>query len=92
MKITIRVKPNSKENQIEEIGPNQFAVKVKAPPKENRANQEVIEVLSKYFQVPKSRISILSGLKSKQKMVEIDGPTKNLPVSGEREERGLGRV
>ena len=84
MKISIRVKPNSKESQIEEIGPNHFAVKVKAPPKENKSNREVIEVLSKYFQVSKSRISILSGLKSKQKMVEIDGSARNLPVSGGR--------
>ncbi len=72
MKISIRVKPNSKESWIGEIGPNQLLVKVKAPPHENRANQEVIEILSKYFQVPRSRISILSGLKSKQKMVEIE--------------------
>jgi hypothetical protein len=72
MKISIRVKPNSKESQIEEIGPNQLLVKVKAPPRENRANQEVMEILSKHFQIPRSRISILSGLKSKQKVVKIE--------------------
>jgi len=72
MKISIRVRPNSKESRIEETGPNQLLIKVKAPPRENRANLEVMEILSKYFQVPRSRISILSGLKSKQKMVEIE--------------------
>ena len=72
MKISIRVKPNSKESQIEEIGPNRLLVKVKAPPRENRANQEVMEILSKHFQVPRSRISILSGLKSKKKVVKIE--------------------
>ncbi len=71
MKFSIRVKPNSKENQIEEMGPHQFLIKVKAPPHENKANQEVIALLSEYLQVPKSRILILSGLKSKQKMVKI---------------------
>ena len=72
MKFSIRVKPNSKESQIEEMGPNQFLVKVKAPPQENKANREVITLLSDYLHVPKSRISILSGLKSKQKMVKIE--------------------
>ena len=72
MKISIRVKPNSKENQVEEKGPNQLLVKVKAPPQENRANQEVIKILAEYFQIPKSRIAIITGLKSKQKVVEIE--------------------
>lgn len=72
MKISIRVKPNSKERHVEEIGPGQLLVKVKAPPQENRANQEVIETLAEYFHVPKSRISILSGSKSRQKIVKIE--------------------
>lgn len=72
MKISIRVKPNSRENRVEEIGPNQFLVRVKAVPKENKANQEAVETLARYFQVPKSRISIITGLRSKQKIVEIE--------------------
>jgi uncharacterized protein len=73
MKISIKVKPNSKENQVEKKGPNQLLVKVKAPPRENRANQEVIETLAEYFHIPKSRISIVTGLRSKQKVVELKG-------------------
>lgn len=72
MKVSIKVKPNAKENRVEEIGENQFLVKVKAPPKENRANQEVIETLAEYFEVPRSRVSILTGLKSSQKIVKIE--------------------
>lgn len=72
MKISIKVKPNAKENKIEEIGKNQFIVKVKAPPKENKANKEVIKTLSEYFKTSKSKITILSGLKSTQKIVSIE--------------------
>jgi hypothetical protein len=71
MKISIKVKPNSKESQVEEIGRNQFLVKVKAPPKENKANQEVIEILARYFKIPKSQVLILTGLKSSRKVVNI---------------------
>jgi uncharacterized protein len=71
MKIAVRIKPNAKENSVEETGRHQFLVKVKAPPKENKANQEMVGALAAYFGVPKSRVCILSGLKSKQKVVEI---------------------
>jgi len=73
MKVSIKVKPNSKESRVEETGPNQLLVKVKAPPREGKANLEVVESLAKYFGVPKSRISITAGLKSSKKIVDIEG-------------------
>jgi hypothetical protein len=72
MKISIRVKPNAKENKVEKTGRNQFSVWVKAAAKEGKANKEVIEVLAEHFKVPKSCISIITGLTSKRKIVEID--------------------
>ena len=72
MKISVKVKTNSKENRVEEVAPNQFDVRVKVPPRENRANQEIIEILAGYFHLPKSRLSIVRGMKSKQKVVEIE--------------------
>ena len=72
MKISVKVKPNSKEGQSEEVGPHQLLVRVKAPAQENKANQELRERLADYFHVPKSHISIVAGLKSKQKVVKIE--------------------
>ena len=54
------------------MGPNQFLVRVRAVPRENKANQEVVETLARHFHVPKSRVSIRAGLGSKQKIVEIE--------------------
>ena len=70
MKISIRVKPNSKTEKIEKSG-EFFTVYVKEPARENKANLAVINLLSEHFKVPKSQISIVSGLKSKQKIIEI---------------------
>jgi len=72
MKIFVKVKPRSREAAVEKTGPNQFQVKVKAPPKEGKANQEMIEALALHFGVSKSRVTILSGLKSNQKIVNIE--------------------
>jgi len=70
MKISVRVKPNMKEEKVEKVG-DVFTVYVKVPAKEGRANRAVIELLSEYFKVTKSQIVILTGIKSKQKIIEI---------------------
>jgi uncharacterized protein (TIGR00251 family) len=71
MKISIRVKPNSRENKIEKIGEGAFLVRVSAPAKEGKANKAVIELLSEYFNVPKSNVAIKSGHKNKIKLINI---------------------
>lgn len=73
MKISITVKPKSKEERVEETD-NGYVAYIKEQPIENKANKALIKLLSEYFGVPKSRIAILSGIKSKQKIVEIKGP------------------
>ncbi|MEW6003258.1 MAG: DUF167 domain-containing protein [Nitrospirota bacterium] len=70
MKLLITVKPKSKQERLEKID-NGFVAYVKEQPIENRANSALIKLLSEYFGVPKSRITILSGMKSKNKIVEI---------------------
>ncbi len=70
MRIQIRVKPNSRTEEVSQEG-DSFIVKVKEPPKEGKANQAVIRLLSEHFGVPKSRVRILSGIKSKNKVVEV---------------------
>ena len=71
MKITIKVKTNAKVNSVEEGQGGELRVLVKAPPQEGRANGAVIETLAAHFKVPKSRVAIVGGFKSKTKIVEI---------------------
>ena len=71
MKHTISVKTNAKKNAAEQAANGSLRVFVKAPPQEGRANEAVIETLAAHFKVPKSRISIVGGFKSKQKIVQI---------------------
>ncbi|HKY73811.1 MAG TPA: DUF167 domain-containing protein [Patescibacteria group bacterium] len=46
-------------------------VSTPASAREGKANKDVVEQLAQYFNVPKSRIFITGGEKSKQKIVEI---------------------
>jgi uncharacterized protein (TIGR00251 family) len=72
MRKKVKVKPNSKVQKIEEDADGSLIVYLKSPPVDGKANQELIELLSKKFDVPKSDITIKSGLSSRQKLIEID--------------------
>lgn len=70
MIIRIRVKSNSKENNIV-LKNGIYILHTREPAKENRANISVINQLSKFFDVPKGNVSIKHGLRNKDKVVEI---------------------
>jgi hypothetical protein len=70
MKIQVKVKPNSSTEEVSREG-DSFIVKVKEPPKEGKANHAIIRLLAEHFGVAKSRVRILSGLKSKNKVIEV---------------------
>jgi hypothetical protein len=70
VKVQVKVKPNSKTEELSQDG-DSFVVKVKEPPKEGRANQAVIKLLAQHFGVPQSQIRIISGFKSRNKVIEV---------------------
>ncbi len=72
MKIQVSVKPNSRKESIEKNEEGVYIVRVNAPPIEGKANKRVIEMLAKKFGVSKSKVTLLSGQKSKLKLFKID--------------------
>ena len=70
MKIRVRVKPNSKTEEVNQEG-NNFVVMVKAPPEEGKANQAVIKLLAEHLGVPQSQLKILSGFRKRNKTIEV---------------------
>lgn len=71
MKVLIRVKPNSKTEEIVQEG-DKLLIKVHEQPREGKANQAVIKLLAQHFGVSMSQIRILSGLRSKNKIIELN--------------------
>jgi len=70
MKIQVKVKPNSRTEEVSREG-DSFIVKVKELPKEGKANQAVIKLLAEHFGVPHSQVRILSGFRSRNKVIEV---------------------
>jgi uncharacterized protein (TIGR00251 family) len=69
--IKIKIVPGSSKNKI--IGAYNDALKITitAPPVEDKANKKCIAYLAKYFDVAKSKIEIISGKNSKNKLIKI---------------------
>jgi uncharacterized protein len=71
LQIQAKIKPNSKNEGIEMLSDGTFIIRVNRPPIEGKANERVIELLSQYFKVAKSRVQLVRGDKSKLKLFEI---------------------
>ena len=71
MKIRVKVKANSKTEEITQDGEAVYSIKVKAVAKEGKANMAVIKLLSQKFNIPKSSIRIINGLKARNKLIEM---------------------
>jgi len=66
MKISVKVKTGCKKQDIIEGGA--LKVNLKSQPENNKANLELVKVLSKYF---KKKVKIVKGFTSKNKIVEV---------------------
>jgi uncharacterized protein YggU (UPF0235/DUF167 family) len=71
MKLTIKVKTKSKFPSIVLESDGSYTISVREMPIKGEANSAVISALSKELKIPKSKIEIASGEKSKNKIVNI---------------------
>ncbi len=71
MIIHVKVKPNSSKQEIESFGGGRYLVYLKSVPENNKANIELINLLSKELGVPPKSFSIKFGKTSNEKIIEI---------------------
>ena len=64
---------------------NRIEIMVTSPPKDNKANIDVIKTTAKFFDIPVSNIFMISGGKSKEKTILIKGVTQNNAIKILRE-------
>ena len=69
--LVVRLVPNSSFSKIVDYTNEYIRIKISAPPIENKANKELLDYFSQFFSVNKSKISIVSGEKSKLKKILI---------------------
>ena len=73
MILDLHVQPGAKRSEFAGEHGGRMKLRLAAPPVEGKANEALVEFLAGYFGVPKRNVRIVSGLKSRQKRVIIEG-------------------
>ena len=69
--IRVYVTPNAREARVVKVSEDYFEVRVDERAVGNRANKRLVEILSEHFNIPKSRITILTGIKTRNKTIQV---------------------
>lgn len=73
VRFAVRVIPRAKQSAIEGVHGGALKVRLSAPPVDGAANEALVRVLASALDVARSRVSIVSGLTSRTKTVEVAG-------------------
>jgi uncharacterized protein (TIGR00251 family) len=73
MYLKVKVHPQSKENKIIRHDENSFEVFVREKPFDGKANEMVLNLLSEFFHVSRSKLRIVRGGTSRNKTLELLG-------------------
>ena len=79
--IRIYAQPRSSKNEITGVHDDAIKIKITSPPVDGAANSLLIQFLSKKLGIPKSRISLVSGGRSRNKVINIEGIPKDVATS-----------
>jgi uncharacterized protein len=71
-RIQVKVRPNARQSSLESREDGIWLARLKAPPIDGKANQELIALVARHFGVRKARVRIKAGASGRSKLVEID--------------------
>lgn len=71
--LKLYIQPGAKKSEIVGVHGDRLKIRLNAPPVDGKANKELIRFLAKTFDIKKSEIKIIVGLKNRQKDVRISG-------------------
>lgn len=72
MRLHIKVKPNSKKDEVTKEADGMIKVRIKAPPVEGKANKYLTTYLADYFGLSRSQVTLFKGETNQFKTIEID--------------------
>lgn len=75
------VKPRAKKNMIKGVREGALVVTISAPPQKEQANRQLMEFMALALNIPSSRITLLKGKHSREKLLFIHGFSKREAIS-----------
>jgi len=74
--LELHVQPGAKRTEVAGMHGERIKIRLAAPPTDGRANEALVEFLAEAFGVARRDVTILSGIKSRDKRVLIEGDAK----------------
>jgi uncharacterized protein (TIGR00251 family) len=75
--VPLHVQPRARRTQIAGTHGDALKIQVSAPPAEDAANRAVVDFFARLLRLPKARLQIIAGQKSRDKILRIEGITAN---------------
>ena len=72
-RLKLHVTPGAREDALAGWQGDSLRVKVRARPEKGRANDAVLRFLAGYLELPPSRIALVRGATSRDKLIEVEG-------------------
>ncbi|MGB7587983.1 MAG: DUF167 domain-containing protein [Solirubrobacterales bacterium] len=71
--IPVRLRPRGRSDELLGIRDGVLQARVTAPPVDGRANRALCKLIAKRVGVAPSRVSVVHGVKSREKVVRVEG-------------------
>jgi uncharacterized protein len=68
----LKAKPNARQNQVMYLPDGTLQVRIKAPAQDGKANEELVRFLAELLEIPRSKITVVSGHTAPFKKLEIE--------------------
>jgi uncharacterized protein len=75
--ISIRLQPRARRNEVVGERAGAVVIRLTAPPVDGKANAALCTFVARAAGVPPSRVSVVRGQTSRDKVVRVDGVPKN---------------
>lgn len=82
--VAVRLTPKSSQDAIDGLerrgGLTAVKARVRAVPEKGKANQALETLMARWLDVPRSRVGVVAGAKSRSKTVEVAGDPEELSI------------
>jgi uncharacterized protein len=70
---SVRVQPRASRSGVAGEVDGALRIRLAAPPVDGEANEELVNLLARLLEIPRRQVEIISGQKSKNKVVRVTG-------------------
>jgi uncharacterized protein (TIGR00251 family) len=68
----IRVKPKARASSLAQAPDGTWVARLKSPPVDGKANEELVALVAEHFQCRKAAVSIKAGASGRMKLVKVE--------------------